>query len=153
MATHRNPATFARAVQKRIESMGANVIEAHREVVALTYDFARQRVSGATKTKQLRKENHPFGYGFTTPKGKRRRSRKPLPINVQSGRMRSSLKLGTKGLGPRYVYSINFKGAPEYVKYVLSDDGTKKMRPRGYWRSVKMKYKSGLLGVKLALRK
>lgn len=154
MAKHNRPASLARAIEKRIREAQLNIIEAHRLIVVETYGDSQELASGNIKTKQLRRENHPFGRGLTTPRGKRRKARKSLPINVQSGRMRSALKLQTIKLGPRvWTYSINFRGAPGYANFVLSPDGTRKMRGRGYWREVEKRYKSRKLGVKLAFRK
>lgn len=154
MAKHTHPATLARAIEKRIRDGQMNIAAAHRMAANETFEDARKLVSGGTKTKQLRKENHPFGKGFTAPNGRRRRTRKPLPINVQSNALRSAIKLETKSSGPGgYVYSINFRGGPHYAGYVLSPTGTVKMRARGYWREVRKLYRSRMLGVKLAFRK
>ena len=110
-----------------------DAIEWHRELGRQAYsDLKDDLLTGSTKTKQLRKEGHPFAKSaFRAGKNskKKRVSRPQLPINEQTGRLRRGLFLQeTLLIG---MQSISIGSAAPYAKFILDPRGTKKMIGRG----------------------
>lgn len=145
MALLRKQETLFAAVEHKVRGM-------HREFVVREAEaFKREILSGPITTKELRRMGHPFarkrmsrrGFERTAMKGGQRLSVKMrhgvvptvgiaiprLPINKQSGRLRSGVRLNPVSTHP-LSYEIGVGQVP-YAKYILSPKGTKKMVPRG----------------------
>jgi len=129
--TYRNVAEFthdllqdaqrhARDVQSFAEVGGKNL-----------YDAAYELMSGGTSLKTLRRMGHPYArrHALGNPNKRRPRlgSMPPLPINVQSGRLRGSLRYSIVRKPGRWEVEV-WVSAPPYDKFVM--DGTSKMVAR-----------------------
>lgn len=137
MRVHRNPQSLALSQQIRFKK---NLIRMRIEHEAMV-DRVRQEmfglVSGTTSARTLRKMGHPFSRNRATKrkKGGKFSSIRTLPVNRQSGGLRRSLFKRKKKLREGHVIDVGF--SIHYAKYILSPDGTKNMRARGYWREVR----------------
>jgi hypothetical protein len=102
--------------------------------------IARDMVSDARRSSQetlsrrdLRKRNHPYGYGSSAPSGKTRRGVSNMSVlNKQSGRLarswRQEVRRGKGGL------LIRLRNTAPYAKYTAL--GTDKMRAHGPYTTV-----------------
>lgn len=145
-------AMVARIMDETMKRIGDDAKKGFKIAVDAAYKDAHEQLSGTTSTKQLRKENHPYGRGGTTPKGKRRGRRKDLPINAQTGRLRSGLyrRSGRDTKGAVEILGVK---KTAYSKYILSPSGTSRMRTRPLWRYVQGRHKARMLAVMGRLRK
>lgn len=117
------------------------------------YQDHRDLTSGTVSSKRLRELGNPFGWGpkkmgRTATEGQMRSGFRPtrgkvqkLPINVQSGRLRSSIRVLTIRRGGVALTVRVSIGAP-YAKYVLSRTGTVKMVPRGFREEVEKRWRA-----------
>lgn len=126
MATLRNPDAWAAKQRQRLERGKRSI----RNFPERLKPFVRKTVidltSGTVKTATLRRLGHPFS----------RRHPKPLipalPINVQTGRLRKSVRIVATGKRP--IYRVQF--TVPYAKYVLALHGTQRMVPRRFWQTL-----------------
>lgn len=127
--------------------MQLGMTEVHKELATQGREDFHDQTGGQVKSKTLAAMGHPFGRmatggmrnitkgragsfsdaglkGQVTKKGVVR----PLPINVQTGRLRRAITLQGPS-GRLKVYKL-YSAAP-HAKYVLSPTGTRKMIARG----------------------
>lgn len=152
MARYSRPAQLAQAMEADIIRRGLNVQQAVDDMVGRVYRDGYDLLSGTTSTRDLRRENHPYGHGLRTPKGRLRARRDGLPINVHIDRLRRSWRV-ERSQGGR-VTRIGFTGAPSYAPYLVSRDraGTRRMRNRGFWREITSRLRAYRLGIKQAMK-
>ena len=109
------------------------------------YEEADKLLSGTTPTSELVEMGHPYGRndGIGGRPGRQRRIKATrqlmptLPINQQTGRLRSALRLTqrNKGTAQVFILSVSRSVAP-YAKYVLALGGTVKMVARPFWQTL-----------------
>lgn len=145
-------ADLARQMEAAYIRIGRDVGKAHKIAVDAAYADAHENLGGRTKTAQLRRENHPYGRGSRTPKGRVRARRPDLPINVQTGRLQRGLYRRTRRRANLTINVIGVKKTP-YSKYILSPDGTPRMRTRPLWRYVQSRFRARMLGLRKRVRK
>ena len=137
MAVHRSKTAFLRALEQRIANINGGIQEVHKILVEGGEEDHKDYTSGKIKTKQLRKEGHPFARqngGARGIVGGRKRSRNPLPINEQTGELRRSF-FKTSPTGINQSVKMGFR-AP-HARFVLRPGGTKKMQDRGFYSGAK----------------
>lgn len=113
---HRDLLADARAAPRTIQNF-ARIAAQHlmRDASAL--------MSGTISLAELRRRGHPYARNRLKPRG----VAPILPINRQSGRLRSSLRSNIYRSGNRTIVEISVH-APPYDRYVM--DGTSKMLAR-----------------------
>lgn len=110
-------------------------------------EVARDLLSGNISSKELAERGHPFAKRHFTKRGKyKKRSitqgvvpTDKLPINKQSGMLLRALKVTTTPDGSFDVYFDNTV-AP-YWRFVLAEEGTATMQPRGFFAEYRRKLK------------
>lgn len=117
----------------------------HRRMAEMLYGDFQDMTSGRVSTRTLRKLGHPF----SRSKAKRFKGGVKarvaslgvprMPINRQTGRLQRSLKM-TRVPGGIQSYRLEFL-AP-HAKYVLAQQGTRKMVARGFWTEARKKWQS-----------
>lgn len=147
MGVYTSPVQLQRAQVAKFARMNLLQRNVHKELVSQAQKDYAGGTGGGVSTKSLKDMGHPFARegnaarGIVKNKGKYRSYGKsygkkrqvsrgiiqPLPINKQTGKLRSSFK--------RYgSFEITYMGfAAPYAKYVLSPTGTKKMIARGFY--------------------
>lgn len=137
MALHTDARSLLRAQGKRFAKVRERMIAEHESMTKDMVIDARDLVSGGIKTPILKALGHPFGRRAS---GRKRGKLPLLPINVQSGRLRASLRrTKVSSGGNSRAYDVKFD-AP-YAKYVLAVGGTTRMVGRGFWRELKKRWK------------
>lgn len=134
MATHSSTVSFLKAFDRRISNINGGIKEVHALLIEGATADHNEFTSGTVKTKQLRKDGHPFarqngGARGIVGKGKKR-ARKPLPINEQTGELRRSF-FKTKPSGINQSVKMGFRA--KHARFVLRPGGTKKMIDRGFY--------------------
>lgn len=150
MGVYTTPAQLAMAQRVRFLAAAANMVKVHEILAKSSEEDFVELTSGTITTRELRRMGHPFARsssvagasrgivkgdvkkwrlssgvkGQITARGMVNR----LPINVQTGRLRSSITLSGPTGGQR-EYRL-FAAAP-HARYVLSPKGTRRMVPRG----------------------
>ena len=136
MAKFSDPVALYRSQKKFFDTFPRTVREMHRVIVAEARNDAVQLTSGGIKSKTLRAMGHPFG---RTSGGKFKGGVDTLPINVQSGRLRSSVNMKLLWRNVRgESYGLYFSTG--YAKYILSKGGTKFMVARGFQGEMKKRW-------------
>lgn len=135
MAVHTSAESLGRAVHQR-------AIKGVRALEAATEDLAREamrygdkQLSGTVSAATLRRLGHPYarrswgaGGSFT---GRVGGSLPPLPIHSHSGRLKRSRRLTKRRVGKGdTAWSLIYTA--EYAKHILSEEGTRTMRGRGF---------------------
>lgn len=160
MARHTSVASLMRAQEARFKRMELTMDNLHLELVRGSYRDAAELTGGKVKQKTLDQMGNPFGRlggaGSRTAgrgiQGDAKRFRgvgrkgqitrgaiKPLPINKQTGRLRSEMKL-TGPVGREKLFTLG-STAP-YAQYVLNPKGTRKMIARGYFPEIVRRHKA-----------
>jgi len=132
-----------------------DVSEIFHRLVNETVRDTQRLLHGTIKTRQLRQMGHPYAAALWL----KRDSAKPrkqavtraikrilgkggkanlLPINKQTGRLVASqyLMQSRDKEGEHYEYGFKI----DYAQWVLARQGTTKMRRRGFWREVGLRY-------------
>lgn len=148
MGVYTTPAQLAAAQRVRFLAAYRDMVLVHKVLAESSRDDFLELTSGPLTTRQLRQMGHPYA---RTPggasrgivkgdaaqwrmgsklKGQVARSGmvRRLPVNVQTGRLRSSVRLDGP-VGGAHTYQL-YAGA-KHAAYVLSPQGTRKMVPRG----------------------
>ena len=140
--------SYIRKQQSRLATAKLSFMQAHEYLATEgRKDFQRQ-TGGPLKKTTLRRMGHPYARAGGTVAGAGRGAKagsysrrtglkgqitkrgqvRPLPINIQSGKLRRGIKLDGPN-GNQRTYRL-YADAP-YAKYVLAISGTKRMVPRG----------------------
>lgn len=144
MSVYRDARKWRDAFDARLDRLQANAVQAHR-VLALEYKADMVRAtSGTISEAELRRAGHPFGR--TGPDGRMRglagsvkkgpggRSRRayvrkkyPLnPINRQTGRLQSSIKI-IPYISIQHIQAYEIYASAPHARYVMHPLGTSKM--------------------------
>lgn len=136
--------------QKRRAQMGVRLMrEAALSMLRDSVQDAHRLSSGGIKTKDLRRMGHPYGRRAATERQRvkgtwgRQRAIKgtrerlpPLPINVQTGRLKQSIRTAVtetqRGAGERVVLwrVVYDEGLAPYGKFIARPGGTRTMVAR-----------------------
>ena len=94
---------------------------------------AKAKMSGNIKTVTLKKAGHPFGHKRGRKWSQNRRVRlsaggafPKLPINEQTGKLKRNTRLHRTRFGGKVSSNA------DYAKFILAEDGTRRMVARGY---------------------
>jgi|ERR1051326_1210190 hypothetical protein len=137
MATFTDPKQLLARQEKRLKDVQRSLQIGAAETAGKAKSLAWTLVSGGPETpSHLAKLNHPYARRHNGKPSLAHISspRAPLPINVQTGRLRSSLRLFKRASGNEITYVLQFT-AP-YSKFILAPDGTRYMVPRPLWDSL-----------------
>lgn len=144
MSVYRDLRSMADSWERRARLREGDYDGAIREWASECGAFLRRMMSGAITRRQLRRLGHPFGRGsnpaqsgegYRSVRGAdRAKARRiigranvpPLPINVQSGRLRRSVYV--RRAGPM---DWRTGASAPYARYILSPVGTRRMVGRG----------------------
>ena len=130
MATFTRAEDLARHQRERAKRVQRSMELGSQEVAESAKRHASLLVSGFISTKDLARLDHPFARRHGS-------ARLPvLPINMQSGRLRNSLRVFKRKTGDVTMWRLQFM-AP-YAKFVLSPTGTKRMLPRNFWNALRL---------------
>lgn len=151
MARYTSALALAKAMEAQLLRKRVSVEKALAGVAAETYRDIGELLSGTTSQRQLNREGNPYGRRFTTPRGKRRGRRAPLPINKQTGRLFNARFMETRRGGGKTLIRVGVKPRQSYFKFVLAS--TRKMVSRGLLPEIERRFKSRKLGVRNAFRK
>lgn len=127
--TTRSPGDLPAGLAQLRRRTGQSLKNEYRGMERALRDYALRQVSGRISQYELKRLGHPYA---------RRRGRptlSPLPINVQSGRLRRSFRTFRRR---ELVTQMQFTA--RHAKYVLSETGTRRMVPRGFWQSFREFY-------------
>lgn len=154
MGVYSRPLDLYKGQVARFQKMQYDMTKIHMEIVKGGREDFTDLTGGNISTKQLRAMGHPFGRGLSskssTASGLMRgnRSKKvnagrrfvtPLPINKQSGRLRSGIFMRQVS-GGTLSYIVG-SDAP-YEPFILSPSGTKRMIGRGVFKIVKLRHRT-----------
>lgn len=134
-------------MEKHFRQVGVSAEAVHEVLVEGGQKDHFEYTAGAIKTKTLRRMGHPFARNgnaargivgsqsklksFGKAKGQiHGRGVRPLPINIQTGKLRASF-YRTNVKGKDLVVKMGFR--MPYARFVLSPTGTKKMIARGFY--------------------
>jgi hypothetical protein len=137
MAKYTSGLAFYKAYKEKLERVSHDAKKLHERTARESLKDMYELTSGMTSKKTLARMNHPFGRGFANKRGGRGRLQ-PLPINVQSGRLRRAIYLDKRGND----FLLGIKPTAKYFKYVVSRSGTKRMITRPLWSEVEKRFKA-----------
>lgn len=118
--------------KRRGEKIQKSLQIAHEQFVGEVKAEANRLVSGGIKTANLREFGHPYARRH----GKRntRVVLTPLlPVNVQTGQLRRSLRVFRRTVGKSTVWQLQFT-SPHVI--VTRPGGTATMKDRGFWKEM-----------------
>lgn len=134
MATARKPEVWLARQKRRLEKGRRSINRFPDRLKPVVKMYAYDLLGGTISAKRLRELDHPYA---------RRHGRAllpVLPINVQTGKLRESMRVigagGTESK-PRKIFRLQF--FVPYAKYVLALRGTKYMLPRRFWPTLTKK--------------
>jgi hypothetical protein len=141
VATTTSIAVFGRRFEKMLERVKIGAETVHQLLTDGGEEDHFEFTAGGTSTKDLRRMGHPYGRTAATSKnktGQRGNLNKkmgkakvnPLPINKQTGRLRSSFYRSDIG-GKDKVTRMGFR--VPYARFVLRPGGTRKMIDRKFY--------------------
>lgn len=140
---HTSALAYYKSFKSQLEKIPFDVKKAHELMARATLKDVEQSVSGSVKTSTLRKMGHPYGRGFTGPKGKGRGRLPGLPIHVQTGRLRGSVFMEKRSGSGRQSFAVGFRlPSTDPRRYVVSRTGTRKMVARGFWPHIEKRWKA-----------
>ncbi len=156
MATSRRktvtkPIDLIEAQAAELHRLKADSIKAH-EILARNIEGEYFALTGGNVSKrELRRLGHPFARSGA--KGRRRGRLAKLPINVQTGRLRSSIRRIHMSMKSEQEWRIGFDRAKAGKSVlVLSKAGLKRMVPRGFEQEVRKRGKARHLATKRYLQ-
>lgn len=143
MGIYTTPTQLAFAQKQRFMSVIHNQAEVHRRLAHAGLEDFLEATDGPLKKNILRAMGHPYGRGAggigrgvtkkklgSSLKGQvsRNGAIRPLPINVQTGNLRRSIRLtGPRGSTNEYRLAAYAK----HARFVLAVNGTRRMIARG----------------------
>lgn len=135
MAVFTNAHDLARHQRLRARRVQRSLQVTQAEVVAEIKQKARQLVSGTVSSRELARLGHPFARRSRTAggRGRARGSLARLPINVQSGQLRESLRVFRRARAGGTAFQLQFT-SPHAI--VLLPGGTRQMVARGFWTAL-----------------
>lgn len=149
MRRHRSALSIATHIEREIRARKLVLEHAVEEASDELFREGYKSLSGTKSQQQLDSMGNPYGRGFSTPRGQRRMRVSALPINAQSDRLRRAWV--KQRSGARIV--LGFRSAPDYARFVLSEDGTRLMRARGFTQHMTSRYKAVRLGIRRAYKR
>jgi hypothetical protein len=122
---------------KRLARMQATIKQSVQDMQKQGVQDAVELTGGMIKSRQLAAMGHPFARGRGNA-GRMRGKLRPLPINVQSGKLRRSMRSrGYKKLG----FEVLSSQVP-YARFILAEGGTRKMVARGLKKEAQRRLKA-----------
>lgn len=136
MARFTDPRDLLSHQRRRFERTGRSMQVGMEGAVGEIKQEAYNLVSGDISSQTLAAYGHPFGKGASARAGcigDIRISVNPLPINVQSGELRKSLRVFRRQRGGETIWQVQFTSSHSIV---TSPDGTPTMIGRGFWTTL-----------------
>jgi hypothetical protein len=135
VAVHTTIAGFGKAFEKRLANVKLSAEKVHEILTDGGEQDHFEFTDGGTSTKTLRQMGHPYGRTAGGARGNTnkklgRRKVPVLPINNQTGRLRSSFYRSDIG-GADKVTRMGFR--VHYARFVLRPGGTRKMIDRKFY--------------------
>lgn len=120
------------------------ITDMHREIAYRGHTDAMDLTRGGVSSKQLRAMGHPYGRNRVAQGGQYRPGRKrgmlpSLPINKQSGGLRSRLRVVRTSGG---IQAFKLTAGVHPGNWVLNPDGTRKMVGRGFFLEIKKRWRA-----------
>lgn len=154
MAVHHEAGSFIRAIEGRLQHYVKAAEAACDDLAKGEVEDYHELTSGTASYDDLRRQNNPYGRGFTNPRGKARGRRAALPINEHTGRLHDAARLVRRNVATgRFDRSAEWRlevhGVP-YARYVIP----KKASPgswtiyRGFWEEMDRRRRRRLFELK-----
>jgi hypothetical protein len=139
MATFHDPKSLAIHQRRRAEKVRRSLAIAAQGMVNDMKQEALRLTSGTVSSDTLRAMGHPYARRRTQGRrrGGQRGSLPRLPINVQTGTLRKSLRVFKRTSHRGISWQLQFT-SPHAI--VLSPGGTSTMVARGFWAAMKQHY-------------
>lgn len=138
MAVHHDAGSLKRAIEGRLLHYVKAAEAACDDLAKGSIEDYHDLTSGTASYDTLRRENNPYGRGFTSPRGKPRGRRAALPFNEHTGRLHDAARLIRRNVATgRFDRSSEWRlevHGVTYAKYVMPSkpNPNSKMIYRGF---------------------